>query len=47
MDPRACQREAAARKAHKCVAAPEYAAATSCCPLAGEEDDRNCWAGPG
>ena len=38
--PLTCQRRAAARQTHRCVAAPEYAAATSCCPLAGEEDDR-------
>ncbi|KAI5022239.1 hypothetical protein ZWY2020_058969 [Hordeum vulgare] len=33
--PRPCQRETVARQEHRCVAAPENAAATSCCLLAG------------
>ena len=37
--PLACQCRAAAGQAHRCMASPEYAAATSCCALAGEEDD--------
>ena len=41
------QREPAARQARRCVAAPEGAAATSCCLLARGRGRAGRWAGPG